>query len=75
MSHEVTIVKEIPLDGTKKGVISISKVDEPYGDGSDSVASIGISLSGDAKNPEWKVHLPMGNIDAVVEALKSIKKH
>jgi hypothetical protein len=30
-------------------------------------------LSGDAKNPEWKVHLPMGNIDAVVEALKSIK--
>jgi len=73
MSHEVTIVKEIPLDGTKKGVISISKVDEPYGDGSDSVASIGISLSGDAKNPEWKVHLPMSNIDAVVEALKSIK--
>lgn len=73
MSHTVTIIKEIPLDGTKKGVISISKVDEPYGDGSDSVASIGISLSGDAKNPEWKVHLPMGNIDAVVEALKSIK--
>lgn len=73
MSHAVTIIKEIPLDGTKKGVISISKVDEPYGDGSDSVASIGISLSGDAKNPEWKVHLPMGNIDAVVEALKSIK--
>jgi len=73
MSSAVNIVKEIPLDGTKKGIISISKVDEPYGTGSDSVASIGISLAGDAKNPEWKVHLPMGNIDAVIEALKSIK--
>lgn len=73
MSSAVNIVKEIPLDGTKKGIISISKVDEPYGTGSDSVASIGISLAGDAKNPEWKVHLPIGNIDAVIEALKSIK--
>ncbi|KFN40799.1 MAG: hypothetical protein JU82_01430 [Sulfuricurvum sp. MLSB] len=73
MSSGATIIKEIPLDGTKKGVISISKIDEPYGEGSDSVASIGVSLSGDAKNPEWKVHLPIGNIDAVVEALKSIK--
>jgi hypothetical protein len=73
MSSGATIIKEISLDGTKKGVISISKIDEPYGEGSDSVASIGVSLSGDAKNPEWKVHIPIGNIDAVVEALKSIK--
>ncbi|MEW5832807.1 MAG: hypothetical protein AB1763_08220 [Campylobacterota bacterium] len=73
MSSGATIISEIPLDGTKKGVISISKIDEPYGEGSDSVASIGVSLSGDAKNPEWKVHIPMGNIDAVVDALKSIK--
>lgn len=73
MSHEATIIKEIPLYGTKKGLISVSKVDEPYGAGSDSVASIGISLSGDAKNPEWKVHIPMGNIDELVETLKSIK--
>ncbi|WP_294917863.1 hypothetical protein [Sulfuricurvum sp. PD_MW2] len=73
MSSGVTIIKEVPLEGTKKGVISISKVDEPYGAGSDSVASIGISLSGDAKNPEWKVHIPMGNIDAVIEALKAVK--
>ncbi|MCK9372929.1 MAG: hypothetical protein M0P91_07010 [Sulfuricurvum sp.] len=73
MSHEATVIKEIPLYGTKKGLISVSKVDEPYGAGSDSVASIGISLSGDAKNPEWKVHIPMGNIDELVETLKSIK--
>jgi hypothetical protein len=73
MSSPATIIKEIPLEGTKKGVIAVSKIDEPYGAGSNSVASIGISLSGDAKNPEWKVHLPLGNIDEVIEALKSIQ--
>ena len=72
MSSGATIIKEIPLDGTKKGVISISKIDAPYGEGSDSVASIGISLSGDAKNPEWKVHIPLGNINAVIEALQEV---
>lgn len=73
MNSGATIISEIPLSGTKKGVISVSKIDQPYGEGSDSVASIGISLSGDAKNPEWKVHIPLGNIDAVVDALKSVK--
>jgi hypothetical protein len=63
----------IALSGTKKGVISVTKIDEPYGAGSDSVASVGISLKGDAQNPEWKVHLPMENLDAVIEALKAIK--
>ncbi len=73
MSASATIIKEIPLNGTKKGLITVSKVDTPYGEGSDSVASIGISLSGDAKNPEWKVHLPLGNIDEVIDALKLVK--
>jgi len=73
MSSSATIIKEIPLNGTKKGLITVSKVDAPYGEGSDSVASIGISLSGDAKNPEWKVHIPLGNIDEVVAALQLVK--
>ena len=73
MSSSATIIKEIPLNGTKKGLIAVSKVDAPYGEGSDSVASIGISLSGDAKNPESKVHLPLGNIDEVIAALQLIK--
>ncbi|HQS65942.1 MAG TPA: hypothetical protein PLM93_01995 [Sulfuricurvum sp.] len=73
MNSSVAIIKEIPLDGTKKGLIAVSKVDAPYGEGSDSVASIGISLSGDAKSPEWKVHIPLGNIDDVIAALQLIK--
>ena len=65
--------KTIALSGTKKGVISVTKMDEPYGKDSASVASIGISLAGNADEPEWKVHLPMDNLEAVIEALQEIK--
>jgi len=63
----------IALDGTTKGVISITKIVDPYGKGSGTVASVGISLSGDAENPEWKVHLPMANLDDVISALKELQ--
>ncbi len=64
--------KTIALKGTKKGVISIMKLDEPYGKESGAVASIGISLSGEESEPEWKVHIPLENIDEVIEALKEL---
>lgn len=63
----------INLDGTKKGTISVKKIVEPYGKDSGTVASVGISLSGDAENPEWKVHLPMANLDDVIAALQALK--
>ncbi len=65
--------KTIALSGTKKGVISVTKIDEPYGKDSHSVASIGISLVGNAAEPEWKVHLPMDNLDEVIAALQGLK--
>jgi len=65
--------KVIALEGTKKGTISVTKIVEPYGKDSGTVASVGISLSGDAENPEWKVHLPMGNLDEVIAALQALK--
>ena len=68
----VTIKKEISLASTKKGVISISKIEKPYGEDSSTVASIGISLKGNASEPEWKVHIPLENLEEVIEALKSI---
>lgn len=64
---------EIPLEGTKKGIISVTKIEKPYGPDSDTVASVGISLSGDTENPDWKVHLPMANLDAVIAALQGLK--
>ena len=65
--------KTISLSGTKKGVISVTKIDEPYGADSATVASIGISLAGNADEPEWKVHIPLENLDEVIEALQALK--
>ncbi|WP_457749248.1 hypothetical protein [Sulfurimonas sp.] len=65
--------KTIGLSGTKNGVISIKKINEPYGPGSGTVASIGISLSGETENPEWKVHIPLDNLDEVIKALSELK--
>ena len=62
----------IPLNSTKKGVISVTKIERPYGADSAPVASIGISLSGNAESPEWKVHIPMDNIDDVIKALQKL---
>ncbi|MEA3370145.1 MAG: hypothetical protein U9Q40_02270 [Campylobacterota bacterium] len=63
----------IALSGTKNGVISVTKIDEPYGAGSASVASVGISLAGNAEEPEWKVHIPLDNLDEVIKALQALK--
>ncbi|MEN4053207.1 MULTISPECIES: hypothetical protein [Sulfurimonas] len=65
--------KTIALSGTQNGVISVTKLENPYGEGSGTVASIGISLSGDANNPEWKVHIPLENLDEVIKALQELK--
>lgn len=65
--------KTIALSGTKKGVISVTKITEPYGKGSATVASVGISLNGNEKEPEWKVHIPLENLDEVIKALEALK--
>ncbi|MEA1916390.1 MAG: hypothetical protein U9N42_02555 [Campylobacterota bacterium] len=65
--------KTIALNGTKKGVISVTKLEKPYGEDSSPVASIGVALDGNADNPEWKVHIPLENLDEVIEALSSLK--
>ena len=74
MSGTVTKIEEMTLSGTKDGKISITTVAEPYGPGSESVASIGISLQAGAQEPDWKVHIPKANIDAVIAALLEAKK-
>ena len=65
--------KTIALSGTKNGVISVTKIEEPYGKNSATVASIGISLAGNSEEPEWKVHLPMDNLDEVITALQDLR--
>ncbi len=74
MSGTITKIDEMTLSGTKDGKISITTVQQPYGPKSESVASIGISLQAGAEEPDWKVHIPKANIDAVIEALTEAKK-
>lgn len=70
---EVQNLKEIHLQGTKKGVISVGTIENPYGKGSGTVASIAITLDGNTDNVDWKVHIPVENIDEVVAALQALK--
>ncbi len=68
-----TLIKEVPLATKEGGVISISHVTHPYGDGSESVLSIGVSLSGNSGKPDWKAHVPYENVDDVIAALQEAK--
>ncbi len=74
MSGQVTNIDEMTLSGTKDGKITVTTIAEPYGAESESVASIGISLQAGTDEPDWKVHIPKANIDAVITALQEAKK-
>lgn len=73
MSGKVREIAEMNLSGTKDGKITVTTIEEPYGAGSESVASIGIALQANAEEPDWKVHIPKANIDAVIDALQKAK--
>lgn len=66
-------VKEIGLDGTKKGKIFVATLEEPYGEGSETVASIGVSLAGKLEEIDWKVHIPRSNVNDVIGALQELQ--
>ena len=68
-----TTIKTFGLHGTKKGTISVADIQEPYGEGSNAVVSIGISLKGDSNEPDWKAHIPYENLDELLEALNEAK--
>jgi hypothetical protein len=68
---QTTIVDTIELVGTKNGKITVANIQNPYGEGTDAVASIGVALDGG--EVEWKVHIPLENVDQVIEALLNAK--
>ena len=69
MSGRVRHIDDIELASTEEGKISISVVDEPYGPNSDSVISVGVFLSKDKTEPDWKVHIPAENVEEVLAAI------
>ncbi len=64
----ITELGSLALAGTKKGVISISNVTEPYGKDTPDIISIGISLNG--QDIQWKSHIPYENLDEVIAILQ-----
>jgi len=74
MGGKNSVLKTFPLADTKNGVISVSHIEEPYGNGSFPVVSIGISLKKDSHEPDWKAHIPYDNLDELIEALNEAKE-
>jgi len=74
MSGKTIQIEEISLSGTKNGKISIVTIEKPYGEGSDSIVSIAIALQGNTDEPDWKIHLPKADINAVISALEKAKE-
>jgi len=70
---DAKLIKEIPLASAKDGAISVATVQEPYGEGTSPVVSVGIWLSKTSEEPDWKVHIPVENLDEVIEALQEAK--
>ena len=70
---EAKLIKEIPLASAKDGAITIATVKEPYGKGTAPVVSVGIWLSKTSEDPDWKVHIPVENLDEVIQALQEAK--
>jgi predicted nucleotidyltransferase len=58
----------------EKAFITIAEITEPYGEGSETVVSVGSTLKGDIDNPSWKVHVPVYMIDQIIAALNDIKR-
>jgi len=74
MSELIETIEKFKLSGTENGKVEVAVIKEPYGKESSSVVSIGIFLKSDVEEPNWKVHLPKNNIDAIISALEKAKE-
>jgi hypothetical protein len=70
MSNSANIIETIELTSKVGGHITVATIDSPYGAGSEKVVSIGVSLKDG--EPDWKVHIPVSNVAALIEALKKV---
>ena len=71
MSKEANVIASIDLASKAGGHITVATIDAPYGNGSEKVVSIGVSLKD--SGPDWKVHIPVSNVPALIEALNKVK--
>jgi hypothetical protein len=74
MSELSKVIDEFALGSTTYGKMEVAIIKEPYGEGTQSVVSIGVFLDKENQNPDWKVHIPKENIDQVINALTKAKE-
>jgi hypothetical protein len=72
MSKTTTPIQTIKLPHTNNGKITVVNINEPYGQLSTTVTSIGVSL--EDTDPDWTVHIPVSKIDELIAALQEAKK-
>lgn len=53
----------------QKSYITVVLLDDPYGENTEKVVSIGCTLKGDMQNPTWKVHVPLHLAESVGQEL------
>jgi|15BtaG_2_1085339.scaffolds.fasta_scaffold123825_2 predicted nucleotidyltransferase len=68
------LLTAIQYKDREKAFITIAEITEPYGEGSETVVSVGSTLKGDIDNPSWKVHVPVYMIDQMIAALNDVKR-
>ncbi len=62
----------VPYRDREKASIVLTRIEEPYGEGSAPVLSIGSTLKGDVDNPTWKVHIPCDIVEEVLGAAREV---
>jgi len=68
------LLTAIQYKDREKAFITIAEITEPYGEGSETVVSVGSTLKGDIDNPSWNVHVPVYMVDQIIDALNDIKR-
>ena len=62
----------IPYRERKNAALTVTRLEEPYGKGTDPVVSVGCTLKGDLDNPSWKIHIPLDLLDETISAMKEV---
>lgn len=68
----VKILKTIPLKDSENGAMSFAVIENPYGEGTKPVLSVGVML--DNEKPNWKIHIPFSQIKKVQKVLKKARE-
>jgi len=68
------LLTAIQYKDRENAFITVAEISEPYGEGTESVVSVGSTLKGDIDNPSWKVHVPVYMVDEIIAALNDVKR-